>query len=118
MAGTVQEFFETLPSRADSSKTAGMNNSYVFDIDGALREMRRRGYRDVTLAGHSTGANKIAVYDHHRPRNRVQRYVLLAGGDDTGLIYASLGARRFASALTKARGQFFKDNMTLKPPAK
>jgi putative sterol carrier protein len=35
MAGTVQEFFETLPARADTSKTAGMNNSYGFDIEGA-----------------------------------------------------------------------------------
>jgi putative sterol carrier protein len=35
MAGTVQEFFETLPSHADTSKTAGMNNSYGFDIEGA-----------------------------------------------------------------------------------
>ena len=30
-----KEFFDTLPSRADSSKTAGMNNSYLFDIEGA-----------------------------------------------------------------------------------
>src|SRR5580765_8631634 len=35
MAGTVQEFFEGLPARADASKTAGMNNSYGFDIEGA-----------------------------------------------------------------------------------
>ena len=35
MPGTVQEFFDTLPSRADTSKTAGMNNSYAFDIEGA-----------------------------------------------------------------------------------
>ena len=35
MPGTVQEFFETLPSRADTSKTAGMSNSYGFDIEGA-----------------------------------------------------------------------------------
>jgi len=35
MAGTVQEFFETLPARADTTKTAGMRNSYVFDIEGA-----------------------------------------------------------------------------------
>lgn len=32
---TVQEFFATLPERADTSKTAGMTNSYLFDIDGA-----------------------------------------------------------------------------------
>jgi len=30
-----REFFETLESRIDASKTAGMNNSYVFDIEGA-----------------------------------------------------------------------------------
>ena len=35
MAGTTQEFFETLPARADMSKTEGMNNSYGFDIEGA-----------------------------------------------------------------------------------
>jgi putative sterol carrier protein len=35
MPGTVQKFFETLPARADTSKTAGMNNSYGFDIEGA-----------------------------------------------------------------------------------
>ena len=35
MADGVQNFFDTLPSRVDSSKTAGMSNSYVFDIEGA-----------------------------------------------------------------------------------
>jgi len=32
---TVREFFDTLESRADTSKTAGMTNSYLFDIEGA-----------------------------------------------------------------------------------
>ena len=31
----VREFFDGLEARADSSKTAGMNNSYLFDIEGA-----------------------------------------------------------------------------------
>ena len=35
MAESVQEFFAGLASRADQSKTAGMTNSYVFDIEGA-----------------------------------------------------------------------------------
>ena len=34
MAST-REFFEGLESRVDPSRTEGMNNSYVFDIDGA-----------------------------------------------------------------------------------
>ena len=75
----------------------------VFDIDGAIAELRRRGYRDITLIGHSTGANKIAVYDHYKPRNLAKRYVLLGGGDDTGTLYEPLGPRRFANALVKAR---------------
>ena len=32
---TAKEFFETLENRVDKSKTAGMNNSYVFEIEGA-----------------------------------------------------------------------------------
>jgi putative sterol carrier protein len=32
---SAREFFETLESRVDTSKTAGMNNSYLFDIEGA-----------------------------------------------------------------------------------
>ncbi len=35
MADTVQEFFDTLAERADAEKTAGMTNSYLFDIEGA-----------------------------------------------------------------------------------
>ena len=75
----------------------------VYDIDGAVRMLRRRGYRELYLIGHSTGANKIAIYDRERPRNPVKRYVLLAGGDDVGLMYEQLGRRRFFSALKKAK---------------
>ena len=32
---TVQEFFAQLPERADPAKTAGMSNTYVFDVEGA-----------------------------------------------------------------------------------
>jgi putative sterol carrier protein len=32
---TAKEFFDSLEQRADSSKTAGMTNSYLFDIEGA-----------------------------------------------------------------------------------
>ncbi len=31
---TVHEFFERLPTAVDTSRTAGMNNSFVFDIQG------------------------------------------------------------------------------------
>jgi len=35
MAETAREFFESLPTRVDADKTAGMSNSYLFDIEGA-----------------------------------------------------------------------------------
>jgi pimeloyl-ACP methyl ester carboxylesterase len=77
----------------------------VDDIDGAIRFLRKRGYREIHLVGHSTGANKIAVYDHYKKRNPVRSYVLLAGGDDTGLLYGQLGRGRFFSALLRARAR-------------
>jgi putative sterol carrier protein len=35
VAESTREFFENLPARADASKTAGMSNSYLFDVEGA-----------------------------------------------------------------------------------
>ena len=35
MAESVREFFETLPSRVDETKAAGVTNSYLFDVEGA-----------------------------------------------------------------------------------
>jgi putative sterol carrier protein len=35
VAQSTREFFETLESRVAPSKTAGMNNSFVFEIEGA-----------------------------------------------------------------------------------
>ena len=32
---SAKDFFDTLQSRVDPAKTAGINNSYLFDIDGA-----------------------------------------------------------------------------------
>jgi putative sterol carrier protein len=32
---SARDFFESLATRIDPAKTAGMTNSYVFDIDGA-----------------------------------------------------------------------------------
>ena len=32
---SAREFFDGLEGRVDPAKTAGMNNSYVFDIEGA-----------------------------------------------------------------------------------
>ncbi len=90
--------------RIDGGSAYEVLRDCVPDIDGAARELRARGYRELYLIGHSTGANKIAVYDHYR-KNRFKKYVFLAGGDDTGMLYDHLGRRRFASLLRRARAR-------------
>jgi putative sterol carrier protein len=70
MADSVQDFFTNLPSRADASKTAGMTNSYVFEIDGAgewkvdvddgaITVTEGAGDADVTIAASQETFEKI-----------------------------------------------------------
>lgn len=75
----------------------------VLDIDAAIVFLQQRGYTDLVLIGHSTGANKIVVYDRLTPHNAITKYVLLAGGDDTGIYYNSLGKEKFLDLLTVCR---------------
>jgi len=72
MTETVQEFFATLPSRVDTAKTAGMTNSYVFDIEGAgqwtvdvddgtVSVTEGAGDADVTISTSQETFEKIAA---------------------------------------------------------
>lgn len=89
------------------SKLYGMSHELirecVFDIDGAVRYCRSLGYKRIHLVGHSTGANKICVYHSLKPRNPVASYLLLAGGDDSGLYRRQWGYGKFDRALTRCR---------------
>ena len=53
----VNEFFETLPSRVQPDRTAGMNNSYVFAIDGAGTWTVRVSDGGVTVEDGDTGGD-------------------------------------------------------------
>jgi putative sterol carrier protein len=55
MAESVREFFEGLETRIDPSKTEGMTNSYLFDIEGAgqWRVAVKDGSVDVAEGGGS-----------------------------------------------------------------
>jgi putative sterol carrier protein len=67
-----KDFFDTLPSRADASKLAGMSNSYLFDIegegqwfvdvrDGALTVTEGGGDADATIAASGETFDKIVA---------------------------------------------------------
>ena len=68
---TVQEFFDALPSRVDPAKTAGMNNSFAFDIadvgawtvtvaDGAVSVSEGDNDADCTISASEETLMKIA----------------------------------------------------------
>jgi putative sterol carrier protein len=68
---TVQEFFETLPQRVDPAKTAGMTNTYVFDVedvgqwtvavaDGAVTVTEGATEADCTISANEETLGKIA----------------------------------------------------------
>jgi putative sterol carrier protein len=70
MAST-KEFFDGLESRVDPSKTAGMKNSYLFEIEGAgmwkvdvddgtVKVTEGPGEADVTISASEETFEKIA----------------------------------------------------------
>jgi alpha-beta hydrolase superfamily lysophospholipase len=75
----------------------------IIDIDSALRFLRKQGYNEFSLLGQSSGANKICVYNYYKPRNSISRYILSAGGDDTGLYYNMFGPDKFKKMLRICR---------------
>ncbi len=75
----------------------------IEDIDAAVSFLEQKGYQEIYLIGNSTGANKICVYNYYRPQNKIAKYILIAGGDDTGHHYASFGKDKFYQLLNKAK---------------
>lgn len=74
----------------------------VHDIDGAANFMGGRGFTELYLLGHSTGANKICAYHVRAERNPFKKYVLAGPGDDTGLMFHELGEKKYWTALKYA----------------
>jgi pimeloyl-ACP methyl ester carboxylesterase len=72
------------------------------DINGAAANLADKGYHELYLIGHSTGANKICLYQAKAGKNPFRKYVLAGGGDDTGLFFQTLGPKKFWAALKYA----------------
>jgi putative sterol carrier protein len=69
---TVQEFFDTLPERVDPAKTAGMNNTYVFEVqdlgtwtvkvvDGAVEVSEGAEDADCTITASEETFSKVVA---------------------------------------------------------
>src|SRR3989344_3715455 len=82
----------------------------IQDIDGAIDYLESQGYREFYLIGHSTGANKICVYNFYKPENRIAKYILAGGGDDSGIYYQMMGTKKFNKALEMAKKEIARGN--------
>ncbi len=89
----------------------------ILDIDGAITALSKHGYTEFYLIGESTGANKIVVYHYYNRQNPVAKYVLLSGGDDTGLYYNELGDKEFYKALHLSKAKIDEGNGVALVPA-
>jgi len=81
----------------------------VPDIDAAVKFLQKVGYEEFYLAGASTGANKICVYNHYKPKNVFKKYILICGGDDTGIYYSMIGDKKFFKLLDDAKTKIKKE---------
>jgi pimeloyl-ACP methyl ester carboxylesterase len=77
----------------------------IHDVEGALAFAGHKGYTDYLLGGHSTGANKTALYNYLKPENAFSGYIIYGGGDDTGIFYEDLGSERFHQVLATSKRQ-------------
>lgn len=77
----------------------------VEDIDGAIAFLEIQGFNEFYLIGESTGANKICNYSFYKPTNKIAKYILLSGGDDTGIYYDVLGKEKFTRLLKESKNK-------------
>ena len=74
----------------------------VADIDAAIVAGRRLGYRKFVLLGHSTGCQKITLYQARRQNPAVRALVLAAPADDLAICRRDLG-KKYGYWLNHAR---------------
>ncbi|MFH0909252.1 MAG: alpha/beta fold hydrolase [bacterium] len=83
----------------------------VSDLDTAIRFGLARGYRKFVLMGHSTGCQKVTLYQAVRRRKDVAALVLGSIGDDLAISRHNLGrdyarwVKRATALVARGRGQ-------------
>jgi len=67
----VHDFFEGLESRVDESKTAGMSNTYLFDVDGAGQWTVSVRDGKVSVAEGATGEADCTITSSEKDFERI-----------------------------------------------
>src|SRR6267142_6136862 len=89
----------------------------VEDIRAMVAFVRRRGYRHVFLAGHSTGANKVLYYGARVRDPRVGGIILVGPVSDVAAEAKRLGARELRRRVAAAERIARRDPQALVPRA-
>jgi alpha-beta hydrolase superfamily lysophospholipase len=89
----------------------------ILDIRAMIGFAARCGYRQVVLAGHSTGANKILHYGARVSDRRVAGLILLGPISDIAGETKQIGARELERRVAIAEGLLRRDPQALVPRA-
>ncbi len=73
-----------------------------LDIGGAISRLRKLGFREFVLAGHSTGCQKVTYYQYKTRDRGVKGLLLLAPADDNA-IYRKEQGKRFEKVFRLAK---------------
>ena len=87
----------------------------LVDIRTMVDFVRRRGYRRIILAGHSTGANKVLFYAARARDRRVDGIVLLGPVSDRAAELKRIGPRQLRRRIETAEKLARRDPDTLIP---
>lgn len=74
----------------------------IYDIDAAIKLVKKLGYKKIILSGHSTGCQKITYYQSIKKYNFIKGLILLAPADDYSTNKKILG-KNFKKAITLAK---------------
>ena len=75
----------------------------VYDIRAMVQYARQRGYRNIILAGHSTGANKVVYYLHKTRDRNIKGVMLLGAASDIAAEIQRVGKREFRKTIGLAK---------------
>ncbi|MBI5223535.1 alpha/beta fold hydrolase [Candidatus Micrarchaeota archaeon] len=73
----------------------------IFDIDAMVRLTQENGYVRVVLAGHSTGANKVAYYLSKKPHRSVIGAILSGAVSDVPMFLQEKNYRKWLKIAAK-----------------
>jgi len=84
----------------------------IYDIEGAIKFVLKRGFSNIFLEGHSTGCQKITYYQSKKQDKRVKGLILLAPAEDYNYQKKLLG-ERFEKSVEIAKKLIKKRNVLM-----